>query len=61
MFRVIIPEGEIECERYEPMDSGVELYTDADELIAFVPFENLHVILNDEVHEREDADEMSVM
>ena len=60
MYRAIVPEGEFECARYELQDAGVELYTEADEHIAFVPFANLHAIINDEVHQ-EDDDEMSVM
>lgn len=60
MFRVIVPEGEIKCERYEMTESGVELYTDEDEHIAFVPFANLRMILNTEVHE-DDEDELSIM
>ena len=60
MFRVIVPEGEIRCTRYEMTDSGVELYTEADEHIAFVPFSNLRMILNEDVHEP-DEDELSIM
>lgn len=58
MFRVILPEGELECDRYEREDQGVSLYNDEGDLLAFVPYANLHAILNDEAH---DTDERSIM
>lgn len=58
MFRVILPEGELECDRYEREDRGVSLYNQEDDLIAFVPYNNLHAILNDETY---DTDERSIM
>jgi hypothetical protein len=58
MFRVILPEGELECDRYEREDRGVSLYNQEDDLIAFVPYNNLHAILNDETYE---TDERSIM
>lgn len=56
MFRVIVPEGEIECDTYEMVDDGIEMYTADDEFIGFVPFSNLREIMNEEVYapERED-------
>ena len=58
MFRVILPEGELECQRYEREDQGVTLFNDDDELVAFVPYNNLHAILNDDAY---DTDERSIM
>lgn len=57
MFRAILPEGDFDCASYERTDNGVELYTEDDELIAFVPYANLVAILNAEV---ESVDDRSV-
>ncbi|PCR89139.1 hypothetical protein [Natrinema ejinorense] len=46
MFRVILPEGLIDCDRYEYVDNGVELYDEADEFIAFVPYATLQAIVD---------------
>lgn len=58
MFRAILPEGQILCERYDHADEGVELYDEEDRFIAFVPYSNLHALLNEEVYA---ADERSIM
>lgn len=58
MFRVILPEGELECERYEREDQGVTLFNRDDVMMAFVPYNNLHAILDDEAY---DTDERSIM
>jgi hypothetical protein len=50
MFRAILPEGQINCERYEQTDDGVELYNESEEFIAFVPYTNLHALLNEDVY-----------
>lgn len=52
MFRAILPDGDLTGARYEEHDHGVELFTDADELLAFVPYQNL-VALVDVSIERE--------
>lgn len=52
MFRAILPDGDLTAARYEERDHGVELFTDADELLAFVPYENLVALVNESV-ERE--------
>lgn len=55
MYRAILPEGELECERYEHEDKGVTLFNTDDDMIAFIPYANLHALLNDETyssHER---------
>lgn len=54
MFRAILPEGEFDCASYDRTENGVELYTDEDELIAFVPYANLVAILNEEVDSGDD-------
>ncbi|MFC4248236.1 hypothetical protein ACFOZ7_15080 [Natribaculum luteum] len=58
MFRAILPEGQILCDRYENTDEGLELYNADDEFIAFVPYNNLHALLNEDVYA---ADERSIM
>lgn len=58
MFRVILPEGELECDHYEREDNGVTLYNKSDEMLAFVPYSNLHAIIDDESY---DTDERSIM
>lgn len=58
MFRAIIPDGDIECTTYEQTERGLELYTDAEELIAFVPYDNLHALINQEVQSSEDRSVM---
>lgn len=52
MFRAILPDGDLTAARYEERDHGVELYTDADELLAFIPYANLVALVNESV-ERE--------
>ncbi|SDM80941.1 hypothetical protein SAMN04487949_2662 [Halogranum gelatinilyticum] len=49
MFRAHFPDGDIECERYELTEYGVDLYNDEDELLAFVPYSNLIALMNEEV------------
>lgn len=52
MFRAILPDGDLTAARYEEHEHGVDLFTDADELLAFVPYANLVALVNEEV-ERE--------
>lgn len=52
MFRAILPDGDLTAASYDERDHGVELFTDADELLAFVPYQNL-VALVDVSIERE--------
>lgn len=54
MFRAILPEGELDCERFEHVDHGVELYTEDDEMMAFVPYYSLVAIIDDEAYQRDD-------
>ena len=58
MYRAILPEGQIICDRYEQADEGVDLYDEDDRFIAFVPYPNLHALLNEDVYE---SDERSIM
>lgn len=46
MFRAILPDGDLTAARYEERDHGVELFTDDDELLAFVPYANLVALVN---------------
>lgn len=46
MFRAILPDGDLTAARYEERDHGVELFTDTDELLAFVPYANLVALVN---------------
>ena len=47
MYRAILPNGQLECENYRQDEHGVELYSGDDELLAFVPYENLEALLTD--------------
>ena len=58
MFRAILPEGQIHCESYDHAEEGVELYDDDERFIAFVPYSNLHALLNEDVYT---GDERSIM
>lgn len=58
MFRAILPEGQIVCERYEHDGEGIELYDEDDQFIAFVPYSNLHAVLDEDVY---GEDERSIM
>ncbi|NUB93889.1 hypothetical protein HTZ84_21350 [Haloterrigena sp. SYSU A558-1] len=58
MYRAILPEGQIQCERYDHVDDGVELYDEDDEFIAFVPYANLHALADEGLYEE---DERSIM
>ena len=47
MYRAILPNGQLECEAYQRDEHGVELLSGDDELLAFVPYENLEALLTD--------------
>lgn len=61
MYQALFPEGQIECARYEREEQGVVLYSDGDEFLAFLPYESLHAIINEDVDTSEVPDERSVM
>lgn len=54
MYRAILPDGEIDCARFERTEHGVELYTDRDEHVAFVPYTNLVALLNTDVEKQDE-------
>lgn len=58
MFRAILPNGQLECEDYDKVAEGVELYDADGDLLAFIPYANLEALLTEHVYER---DEPSVM
>ena len=57
MYRAILPNGQLTCDTYEKDDRGVELFNEADELLAFVPYQNLEALLTEAAYE---SDEPSV-
>jgi hypothetical protein len=58
MYRAILPNGQLEASEYERIDHGVELYDDAGELLAFVPYANLEALLTERAYT---GDEPGVM
>jgi hypothetical protein len=46
MFRAILPDGDLTAARYAEQENGVELFTEEDELLAFVPYANLVALMN---------------
>lgn len=58
MFRALLPDGDITCSEYTHTEYGVELYTEADELIGFIPYSNLVAIIDEEIQRN---DERSIM
>ncbi|WP_265107795.1 hypothetical protein [Halosolutus halophilus] len=50
MFRAILPEGQIVCERYDQVEEGVELYDENDQFVAFVPYNNLHALVDEDTY-----------
>ena len=60
MYRVIHADGQLLCNSYEHTDYGVELHVDG-EMLAFVPYESLHVIRDEDVERLDDDDEPAVV
>ncbi len=58
MYRAILPEGQIECERYERVENGLELYNGDEEFLAFVPYATLQALVSDAAY---GEDERSIM
>lgn len=58
MYRAILPDGDLTCDRYEKRDQGVDLYTGDDEHLAFVPYANLIAVINDAVSQSSDRSVM---
>lgn len=62
MYRAILPEGQIECDRYDRTDNGVDLYDSDDQFIAFVPYANLHALGDEDLYTGDTTgDERSIM
>ena len=61
MYRAVLPTGEVECESYEMIDHGIELYDETGEMIAFTPYHNLHVLINEELEPAKEPDEHTMM
>ncbi|MFB6176976.1 MAG: hypothetical protein ABEI99_07525 [Halobaculum sp.] len=57
MYRALVQSGSIECDRYELVDHGVDLYDD-DEFVAFVPYENLLAVVDES---NRSAEERSIL
>lgn len=53
MYRAILPDGNVSGARYERTQHGVEIYTEAEVMRAFVPYENLVALMNEEVDAEE--------
>jgi hypothetical protein len=49
-YRAVLSNRDVLCERYATTDHGVELYDQDDTFLAFVPYENLLSLLNEDVH-----------
>lgn len=60
MYQVLFPEGQLECTDYERNEFGIDLYNADDERFAFVPYSNLHAVIDDE-KTPEDETEPSVV
>jgi len=54
MYRAILSEGELRCNRYEMGPHGVDLFDEDDEMVAFVPYETLVCLINDEAYDHDD-------
>jgi hypothetical protein len=50
MYRAILPNGQLEADDYERTENGVELYDEADNLLAFVPYANLEALLTEHAY-----------
>ena len=58
MYRAILPTGDIACIDYERQEDGVELYDADDRMIAFVPYDNLVALVDEEATIEEDRSAM---
>jgi len=54
MYRAILPDGEIRCERYDRGEHGADLYDENDDVLAFVPYPNLVALVHEEAQHDED-------
>lgn len=51
MYRAILPNGDIECDEYEKINEGINTYTEDGELFAFIPYQNLVAIVNEDIRQ----------
>jgi hypothetical protein len=58
MYRAILPNGQLECHSYEHGEKGVQLFNEAGEMLAFVPYTNLEALLTEAVYEEDDTSVM---
>ena len=56
MYQVLFPAGQLECTRYERTDHGVNLYDEDGEEVAFVPYENLHAVIDEAAFDDDEAE-----
>ncbi|WP_224335946.1 hypothetical protein [Haloprofundus halobius] len=49
MYRAILPDGDMECADYERDEYGINIFTDDEEFIAFIPYANLVALINENV------------
>ncbi len=54
MYRVVLADGELKCDRYEMGPHGIDLFDEDGEMVAFVPYETLIAVINDETYEHDD-------
>lgn len=47
MYRVLFPEGQLECATYERTEHGVDLYDDEGVMVAFIPYTNVHAVIDE--------------
>jgi hypothetical protein len=47
-YRAVLANRDIRCEHYAMTDHGVELYDESEAFVAFVPYENLQSLLNED-------------
>ena len=54
MYRAILPDGQMLSEAYEHTDQGIKLYDEDDQFIAFVPYTNLHALVDEDSYSETD-------
>ncbi|MFB6137327.1 MAG: hypothetical protein ABEJ42_03155 [Halobacteriaceae archaeon] len=55
MYHAIFPDGRITCETYDRVDDGVECRDGDGGFLAFVPYENLHALVDEQSFESAEA------
>ena len=54
VYRAYLHSGDVECDTYDHTERGVELYDDEEGFLAFVPYENLLALVDEETAEEVD-------